>query len=129
VDDSLSARKRVVRSLNRYPVDVIEAGDGKQALELVKKNSLAAIFSDLEMPNVDGMELLANLQDAGRVDSPAVVIISSRSEIEFTQRARQLGATDYLIKPLVDEDLDAALQQIAPLRHLVFNASEVPRNV
>jgi CheY-like chemotaxis protein len=128
VDDSLSARKRVVRSLQRYAVDIIEAADGKQALELVKKHSLAAIFSDMEMPNVDGMELLANLQDAGRADSPAVVIISSRSESEFTQRARQLGATDYLIKPLVDEDLDCALLQINALSHLVLNEAPLPRN-
>jgi chemosensory pili system protein ChpA (sensor histidine kinase/response regulator) len=128
VDDSLSARKRVVRSLQRYPLDIIEAADGKQALELVKKHSLAAIFSDMEMPNVDGMELLANLHDVRRADTPAVVIISSRSESEFTQRARQLGATDYLIKPLVDEDLDSALLQIAALSHLVLNEPPLPRN-
>ena len=56
---------------------------------------------------------------SGRSDLPPIVIVSSRAEKEFTERARQLGAANYLIKPLVDEELDAALHQLAPLSHLV----------
>ncbi len=119
VDDSLSARKRVVRSLSRYPLDIVEASDGKEALELLKKESFAAVFSDMEMPNVDGMELLAELQSFDQGAPPPVVIISSRSEQEFTDRARRLGAANYLIKPLADEALDAAMQTLTPLRHFV----------
>jgi chemotaxis protein histidine kinase CheA/ActR/RegA family two-component response regulator len=119
VDDSVSARKRVIRSLSRYPLDIVEASDGKEALESLKKQHFAAVFSDMEMPNVDGMELLANISASGRSDSPPVIIISSRSEREFTERARQLGAANYLIKPLVDEDLDAALLRLETLSHLV----------
>ncbi len=119
VDDSLSARKRVVRSLSRYAVDIVEASDGKNALELLKKQSFSAVFSDMEMPNVDGMELLANVNAPGRSDSPPIVIVSSRAEKEFKDRAQQLGAANYLIKPLSDVELDAALLQLAPLRHLV----------
>ncbi len=123
VDDSLSARKRVVRCLRRYPIDIVEASDGKEALEVLKKQTFAAVFSDMEMPNVDGMELLANLSDSCHTDRPPVVIVSSRAEKEFTQRARQLGAANYLIKPLIDEELDAALLQLAPLRHLVCDVT------
>ena len=119
VDDSVSARKRVIRSLSRYPLDIVEASDGKEALESLKKQHFAAVFSDMEMPNVDGMELLANISASGRSDSPPVIIISSRSEREFTERARQLGAANYLIKPLVDEDLDAALLRLETFSHLV----------
>jgi CheY-like chemotaxis protein len=97
----------------------VEASDGKEALESLKKQHFAAVFSDMEMPNVDGMELLANISASGRSDSPPVIIISSRSEREFTERARQLGAANYLIKPLVDEDLDAALLRLETLSHLV----------
>lgn len=121
VDDSLSARKRVVRSLGRYPVDIVEATNGKEALDLLKKEKFAAIFSDMEMPNVGGMELLATVHSPDWSDPPPVVIISSRSEREFTDRARQLGAKDYLIKPLADEALDATLVDIASLRHLTLD--------
>jgi CheY-like chemotaxis protein len=108
----------------------VEASDGKEALESLKKQHFDAVFSDMEMPNVDGMELLANISASGRSDSPPVIIISSRSEREFTERARQLGAANYLIKPLVDEDLDAALLRLETLSHLVrdvtFNELERP---
>ena len=118
VDDSLSARKRVVRSLQRYPVDIVEASDGKEAMAILKTERFAAVFSDMEMPHVSGMELLAELNSDDRVDSPAVVIISSRGEEEFTSRAKQLGANSYLIKPLADEALDDAMSGIELLRQL-----------
>ncbi len=118
VDDSLSARKRVVRSLQRYPIDIVEASDGKDALEILKTQRFAAVFSDMEMPHVSGMELLAEIGSRDQADSPPVVIISSRSEDEFTNRARELGAINYLIKPLADDELDGVLRGIESLGHL-----------
>lgn len=123
VDDSLSARKRVVRSLRRYAVDIVEASDGKEALEILKRDAFVAIFSDMEMPHVTGMELLAEVNAESAIDPPPVVIISSRNEDEFTGRARELGATDYLIKPLADEALDGALASIPALSHLLTDSA------
>ncbi len=117
VDDSISARKRVVRSLRRYPFQIIEANDGKQALEALKHETFAAVFSDMEMPHVSGMELLADVNANKNSNTPPVVIISSRSEIEFTGRAKELGANNYLIKPLSDQALDQALAGIPSLQH------------
>ncbi len=122
VDDSLSARKRVVRSLQRYPLEIVEASDGRQALEITRTQQFAAVFSDMEMPHISGMELLAEINSDQHENPPPVVIISSRSEDEFTDRARELGAHDYLIKPLADEALDAALREIPQLRHLPANS-------
>ena len=124
VDDSLSARKRVVRSLRRYPVDIVEACDGRQALEILKKQHFDAIFSDMEMPHISGMELLAEVNSSSRPDVPPIVIISSRNEIEFTSRAKELGANNYLFKPLGDEALDSALAGIPALRHLETEATK-----
>jgi chemotaxis protein histidine kinase CheA/ActR/RegA family two-component response regulator len=121
VDDSISARKRVVRSLRRYGVEIVEANDGKQALEILKKQTFAAIFSDMEMPHVSGMELLADVNSKADADKPPVVIISSRSEDEFTGRAKELGANNYLIKPLSDDALDTAIEGISTLCHLTPN--------
>lgn len=123
VDDSLSARKRVVRSLRRYQVEITEACDGKQALELIKKQRFDAIFSDMEMPHVDGMELLREVNSPDRQNPPPVVIISSRNEDQFTSRAKELGAVNYLIKPLADEALDRAISGIPSLSHLETESS------
>jgi chemosensory pili system protein ChpA (sensor histidine kinase/response regulator) len=122
VDDSLSARKRVVRSLQRYGVDIVEACDGKEALKILKTEPLAAVFSDMEMPHVSGMDLLAEVNSLDRSDPLPVVIISSRGEDEFTSRAQELGAAGYLIKPLADDALDAALAAVPTLRKLTINA-------
>ncbi len=121
VDDSLSARKRVVRSLKRYPIDVVEASDGKEALGILKTQRFAAVFSDMEMPHVSGMELLAEINAERRANTPPVVIISSRNEDEFTDRARELGVHQYLIKPLADEELDAVLSGMPSLQQLQLN--------
>ena len=118
VDDSLSARKRVVRSLTRFPLDIVEATNGKEAMALVQTETFAAIFSDMEMPHLDGFGLLERIGKSAP-DSPPIVIISSRSEDEFVVRARELGAADYLIKPLDDSHLDNTLKRLTPLQHLV----------
>jgi chemotaxis protein histidine kinase CheA/CheY-like chemotaxis protein len=118
-DDSVTARKRVVKSLQRYAVDIFEACDGRQALEIFRHEKIDAVFSDMEMPHVTGMDLLSAIKSDDRAGSPPVVIISSRNEIEFTSRAKELGATDYLIKPLADESLDLALTKMPSLSRLL----------
>ncbi|QDT08164.1 hybrid sensor histidine kinase/response regulator [Planctomycetes bacterium K23_9] len=126
-DDSVTARKRVVESLSRYPVEIIEASDGRQALEIFRHETIDAVFSDMEMPHVTGMDLLSAIKSDDRAARPPVVIISSRNEIEFTTRAKELGATDYLIKPLADESLDLALTKMPNLSHFLdSHLSDLP---
>lgn len=125
VDDSLSARKRVVRSLSRFALDIVEATNGQEAVELIKQENFTAVFSDMEMPHLDGMGLLEQVSAVRKEKAPPVVIISSRCEREFTDRARELGAKDYLIKPLEDSDMDSALTRLEPLRHLLQDSQSV----
>ncbi|MEM1068174.1 MAG: response regulator [Planctomycetota bacterium] len=111
-DDSLSARRRVVRSLSRYPVEIVEASDGKQALQKLQAQHIDAVFSDMEMPHLSGMDLLSAAGEIFEKAAPPIVIVSSRNEPEFTDRARELGAVNYLFKPLEDDDLDQTLQRL-----------------
>ena len=134
VDDSKSARSRVVRSLSRYNVETVEACDGQEAIEMMTTQHFSVVFSDMEMPRVDGMELLSAISRVGREESPPVVIVSSRNESSFRDAASELGAADYLIKPLADDDLDRVIQSIATRdatlsRALVPNAYASGREV
>lgn len=115
VDDSVSARKRLIRSLRRYQVEITEASDGVEASELLKVHSFAAVFSDLEMPRQGGLELLAAIRSAHDANDLPVLIISSRMEEEVQSRATKLGAHAYLTKPLTDEALDGAIANIATI--------------
>lgn len=118
VDDSLSARKRVVRSLQRYPVNITEASNGREALALLKTSRFDAIFSDLEMPHISGLEFLSEMQARHGQQAIPFTIISSRTESEFTQRATELGVHAYLSKPVSDDQLDTVLKGISTLNHL-----------
>lgn len=115
VDDSLSARTALVRSLHRYGIETVEAGDGEEAVELLKNQAFDAVFSDMEMPKLDGLGLLARIKSWGPERSLPTVIISSRIEEEFQRQAAEQGAIDYLGKPLADESLNQALRKIPSL--------------
>lgn len=119
-DDSVTARQRLVQSLQRYDVEITEAANGAEALERLRHQSFAAVFSDLEMPGVDGLELLAQIKGDGRTREIPVVIVSSRTEDEFRGRARELGVSEYLGKPIDDETLDRALTEVPELREAIL---------
>lgn len=115
-DDSLTARKRLTRSLRRYGVEIVEANDGAEALELLRRQVFDAVFSDLEMPNLDGIGLLAEIRGRQQTRDLPVVIVSSRLEDEFRDRAEELGVNGYLGKPIDDETLDHTIDSVSVLR-------------
>jgi len=131
-DDSLSARKRVVRSLQRYEFEITEVHDGREALQRLKRERFDAVFSDLEMPHVTGLDLLKELRDNGSADSPPVVLVTSRDEDSFVKHARELGVAAYLNKPAEDDQIDQAIASIPELNHLatattvVYGSDAIP---
>ena len=112
VDDSTSARLRTIKCLNRYGFHVIQARDGSEALESLSENPIDMIFSDIEMPKVSGLELLSAVKSDDQFAHIPVVLISSRTEPEFTGSAMELGAVACLPKPVNDASLDAAIAAI-----------------
>jgi chemotaxis protein histidine kinase CheA/ActR/RegA family two-component response regulator len=114
-DDSLSARRCLTQMLRRAGFDIVEAADGVEATELLERRPWAAIFSDLEMPRRGGFELLEEIAARSAMASLPVIMVSSRQEPEFPQRARELGAAAYLTKPVSEETLRKTLDQIGVL--------------
>ena len=101
VDDSLTARRKLVKSLQRFPFSITEAADGQEAVEVLKTQQFDAIFSDLEMPRLNGFELLSEVAGNGSAGTPCV-IVTTRNEPEIQARAKSLGAAGFMAKP-VDE--------------------------
>ncbi|KAA5544602.1 response regulator [Roseiconus nitratireducens] len=106
VDDSKSARMRVVRSLEKYPVTIYQADDGQAAMELLSKENIATVFSDIDMPRMSGLELLEMIKNEPRFESIPVVMISSRSNETAGKQSRERGALEYVQKPLTQERFD-----------------------
>jgi chemosensory pili system protein ChpA (sensor histidine kinase/response regulator) len=109
VDDSLTVRRAIQRFLERHGYAVALARDGVEALAYLGNDRPALILLDIEMPRMDGFELLATLRDDTRWRDIPVVMITSRMADRHRERAMQLGANAYMGKPYREDELLALL--------------------
>ncbi|MCK4305576.1 MAG: response regulator [Candidatus Eisenbacteria sp.] len=108
VDDSGFQRKRMCRVLNRAGYDTQEASDGQKALEAIEECVPDFIVTDLNMPNMTGMELLAKAQERD-VDIPIIVLTS---DVQDTTREEciERGAAEVMNKPYNEDRLLLAIE-------------------
>lgn len=90
-----------------------QAKNGQEALELLESLDFDLVITDIRMPIIDGIELLELIRE--RNIDVKVMLVSTYSEFEYAKRGLQLGASDYIIKPLKEEDLREALDRMALL--------------
>ncbi|MFD2452834.1 ATP-binding response regulator [Ideonella paludis] len=105
VDDSLTVRRVTQRLLQREGYRVQLAKDGLEALELLGSEKPAVVLSDIEMPRMDGFDLLRNLRADARLRDLPVVMITSRIAQRHHDLAMTLGANEYLGKPYDEQAL------------------------
>ena len=108
VDDSAAIRKILQRVLHQAEVPlrtVYEAGDGVEALAILKEKSVNFIFSDINMPNMDGIQLLTELKSKEEWKQVPVVMITTEGSQPKVLRAVQLGARGYVRKPFTAEQI------------------------
>jgi chemotaxis protein histidine kinase CheA/ActR/RegA family two-component response regulator len=105
VDDSPSVRRVVSNMLKTAGWEVQTARDGMEALDVAAKRKPAAVLLDIEMPRMDGYELIATLRSQEQYKHLPLVVLTSRAANKHHARAMQLGADAYLVKPYQDEEL------------------------
>jgi two-component system chemotaxis response regulator CheY len=102
VDDSTAIRKILLRVLSQTGLplgQVLEAGDGKEALKMMEGHDVSLVLSDINMPNMDGIELLRTLRGSAQWHNMPVVMITTEGSQAKVQEAAALGATSYVRKP------------------------------
>lgn len=101
VDDSLQLRRSVMYALQKVPNLVcVEAGDGAEALRKLRGSAFDIVLSDINMPVLDGLKLVAHIrQDPSLAKLPIVMITTESAEAD-RERAMSLGANAYLVKPV-----------------------------
>ena len=99
VDDSLTARRMLCKFLQECGWQTVEAGDGIEAIEHLHRSSFDLVCTDLDMPRLGGLELIADIKGSQYCDAP-VVVVSGRDEETFRNKAMDAGANDYLVKPV-----------------------------
>jgi chemotaxis protein histidine kinase CheA len=112
VDDSVSVRRSLSRILERRGFIVSEAADGLEALDLLRTFTFSLVITDLEMPRLGGMELLAEIRRTRRTRPLTVAVVSSVTSQEMQERARELGANGYITKPVTDATVTQLLASV-----------------
>jgi len=113
VDDSITVRRVTQRLLQREGYRVTLAADGLQAMERLQDERPTLVLSDIEMPRMDGFDLLRNIRADQTLEGLPVVMITSRIAQKHREMARDLGANHYLGKPYSDEELLGLIRHYA----------------
>src|SRR5260221_11975521 len=104
VEDSASTRSFIRSALEGGgrlgPCEIIEASSGFDALRLLPRGSYDLVITDINMPDINGLELLQFIRKSDRHRSTAVVIVSTQASEKDRGRGKALGADEYLAKPL-----------------------------
>ena len=115
VDDSGTMRKIVTRCLRQAGLnfgDILEAGDGREALQVLEGHKVDIILSDINMPNMTGMEFLKEKATIDAIKDIPVVIISTETGSDIIDEAKSLGAAGSIKKPFTP---DMVNETIGPL--------------
>jgi chemosensory pili system protein ChpA (sensor histidine kinase/response regulator) len=105
VDDSITVRRVTQRLLQREGYRVALAADGLQALERLQQERPTVVLSDIEMPRMDGFDLVRNIRGDTRLAGLPVIMITSRIAEKHREHARELGVDHYLGKPYSEDEL------------------------
>ncbi len=111
VDDSLSVRKYASLILENNGVEVLTATNGLEALGVLDEEQVDLVLSDLEMPVMHGYELLTEIGRREALSNLPVVVITSRAGEQHREKAFDLGAIDYLVKPFNEDELLALISE------------------
>jgi chemosensory pili system protein ChpA (sensor histidine kinase/response regulator) len=114
VDDSISVRKFVAQMLEKAGFEVATAADGAEAMARLGERDFDVLVTDLEMPRLNGYELLEDVRRrAGTRDLP-VVILTTRSGEKHQHLARRLGVNHYMTKPVIEDAFVRLIESLAP---------------
>lgn len=112
VDDSSTMRKIISRSLRQAGLDfgeIYEAGDGQEALAMLEKESIDIVLSDINMPNMNGIEFLREKKNRPGMKDIPVFMISTETGDDIIGEAKSLGAVGALKKPFTPDKVNEVL--------------------
>ncbi|MBE8988409.1 hybrid sensor histidine kinase/response regulator [Nostoc sp. LEGE 12450] len=113
VDDAISLRQTISLTLQKSGYQVIQAQNGVEALEKLQLHpEIQVVVSDLEMPRMNGFELLGNFRQYPKLAKIPVVILTSRSSKKHRQLAQELGAKAYLTKPYLENEFLSTIKRL-----------------
>ena len=114
VDDAATMRTMVAFTLKDAGYEVLEALDGCDALNVLKDRSVDVIITDLNMPNMDGIELTRQLRALPAFARTPIILLTTESDPAKKMAGRAAGATGWIVKPFNQEQLLAIVAKVLP---------------
>jgi two-component system, chemotaxis family, chemotaxis protein CheY len=112
VDDSPSMRQMVALTLSQRGHKIIEACDGRDALAKIAAEPVHLIITDLNMPNMNGIELIQQARALPQTKFIPILMLTTETQAEKKQAGRAAGATGWIVKPFTREQLTAVVDKV-----------------
>jgi two-component system chemotaxis response regulator CheY len=114
IDDSRTVRRQVSSVLNEAGYDVVEAADGKSGVDMISStDDLALVLCDVNMPQMNGVDLLAEVKSQPRNAELPILMMTVEGKPELMQRAKDAGATGWIVKPFNPAQFVATVNRLA----------------
>lgn len=111
-DDSSSVRQMVGFTLKGAGYQVVEAVDGKDAVTKAKANGVDMVITDLNMPNMNGIELIKALRAESKYKFIPIVMLTTESQASKKQEGKSAGATGWIVKPFKPDQLLSVVKKV-----------------
>lgn len=112
VDDSVSIRKSISFVLGQEGYEVVEAVDGVDGLEKAKADKFNLVITDINMPNMDGIEMIKQLRVTEGYKFTPIIALTTENQDSKMQEGKAAGATGWIVKPFTSEKLIAIVKKI-----------------
>jgi len=114
VDDSLSIRQTVKLTLAGAGYTVLEASSGREALSACEKGGIDAILTDLNMPEMDGIDLIRRIRTRPAFKFTPILMLTTESQQEKKLAGKSAGATGWILKPFTPDQLLRVIAKVCP---------------
>lgn len=111
VDDSRAVRMAGRRIVSAIGLEVLEAENGQEALQMVRQHAVDVVLLDWNMPIMNGLEFLQTLRAAADISQPTVIMCTTENDMPRIIEAMQSGADEYIMKPFTEDIVRGKLQE------------------
>lgn len=113
VDDSAAMRSLLVATIETLgPIRTVQAANGFEALRILPREQVDLVLTDINMPDINGLELLSYIRNNPMYENLPVIIISTEGSRKDIERGLSLGANEYLVKPFIPANLLELVQRL-----------------
>jgi len=114
IDDSKTIRDMLMLTLSDAGFDVLQAVDGQDGLDVLGDDRVDVIITDINMPRMDGYEVIRQLRQNSVHKTTPILVLTTESDTDKRNLARQAGATGWMVKPFDPDSLIATVRKVAP---------------